>query len=976
VLRHLRRVPVRARVLAALGAGVLTATVLQVTGAAAAATRYEAENATLSQGTVANNHTGFSGTGFVDYTNVTGSYVEFTVNASAAGSATLAFRYANGTTVDRPMDIAINGSTVATAVSFAPTANWDTWATKTVTAPVAIGSNKIRATATTANGGPNLDFLDFEVTTAPAFTDYQAENATLSQATVATNHTGFTGTGFVDYTNVAGGFVEFTVNAPAAGNYGLTFRYANGTTANRPMDISVGGTVVAPNLAFNPTTNWDTWADQSVTVALTAGTNKVRATATAATGGPNLDRLRVTNPTDTEAPTPPGNFHPVADPTPFAVDVAWSPSTDNTGVVLYRVYNGGNVMAEVGGNVTTAHITLKPNTDYVLSAAAFDAAGNASQASNSYSFHSPPSDDTTPPSVPTNLHTTNIASSSISLAWNASTDDTGVAGYNVYRDGVKFATVPDLTATADSLQPNTQYSFTVDAFDGNGNTSAQAPAITATTLPADNGGSGGDPSFDRDISTNVDLAWSVAFLPDNTALVTERDRFEILRFTLSGQKTVLGKITEARTTGGEGGLLGIAVSPTFTTDHFVYIYYTSDTDNRVARFTFENGTIGAREPIVTGINKNQFHNGGRIKFGPDGFLYIATGDAKNSSLAQNLNSLNGKILRVTPTGAAAPGNPFGTRVYSYGHRNVQGLAWDSAGRLWASELGENTWDELNLIQAGKNYGWPTCEGKCGNSQFVDPVQVWDVASASPSGLAIVNDWIYMAAIRGARLWVMQIQGATTDTPRAFFNGRWGRLRDVVPTPDGGLWLTSTNNDKNGGTPSVLDNVIVRLKFTGTPFRLTTTAWANNGNIPIKYTCQQDGTAGQDISPPLTWGPGTAAAKSYAITLIDTANGNKHWVIWDIPASVFRLPEGLGLGFNVPQVSGAKQKAMGSGNTSLMFFGPCPGGSTHKYEFRLYAIDTATLPGVSSSSTVAAVETAILAHDLALFTLSGNSAAHT
>src|SRR2546423_37237 len=408
---------------------------------------------------------------------------------------------------------------------------------------------------------------------AAAATRYEAETATLSQSAVASNHTGFSGTGFVDYTNVTGGFVEFTVNAPAAGNYGLTFRYANGTAVNRPMDISVGGTVVAPNLAFNQTTNWDTWADQSATVTLAAGTNKVRATATSANGGPTLARLRVSNPTDTEAPTPPGNFHPVADPTPFAVDVTWSPSTDNVGVVLYRVYNGGNVMAEVGGNVTTAHITLKPNNDYLLSAAAFDAAGHASHASNSYSVPSPPRNDTTPPSVPGNLHTTNLASSSISLAPNASTDDTGVAGYNVYRDGVKFATVPDLTATADSLQPDTQYSFTVEAFDDNGNTSAKAPAITAKTLPADNGGSGGDPSLDRDISTNVDPGWAVAFLPDKTALATERDRFEILRFTLSGQKTVLGKITEARTTGGGGGPPGIAPSPALTPEHFVCIYF-------------------------------------------------------------------------------------------------------------------------------------------------------------------------------------------------------------------------------------------------------------------------------------------------------------------------------------------------------------------------------------------------------------------
>ncbi|HEU4422898.1 MAG TPA: YbhB/YbcL family Raf kinase inhibitor-like protein, partial [Pilimelia sp.] len=188
-----------------------------------------------------------------------------------------------------------------------------------------------------------------------------------------------------------------------------------------------------------------------------------------------------------------------------------------------------------------------------------------------------------------------------------------------------------------------------------------------------------------------------------------------------------------------------------------------------------------------------------------------------------------------------------------------------------------------------------------------------------------------------------------------------------------------NNDKNGGTPSVLDNDIVRLRFAGapTPFNLTSTAFANNGNIPIRYTCQQDGVSGNDISPPLAWTANTTGnTMSYAMTFIDTANGGKHWAIWDIPASRLSLPEGLGLGFNVPEISGAKQKAFGSGNKTLQYFGPCPGGSTHKYEFTLYAVDTATLPGVNSGSSVAAVETAILAHDLASTKLAGNSNAST
>jgi hypothetical protein len=262
---------------------------LPLTSANAAPTRYEAENATIFQGTVATNHTGFSGTGFVDYTNVTGSAVEWTVNAATAGTASLAFRFANGSTVNRPMDIRVNGTVVAAGHAFNPTANWDTWATVTITASLNAGSNTVRATATTANGGPNVDFLDVDAQTV---TDYQAENATISQGTVATNHTGFTGSGFVDYNNVTGSFVEWTVNAAAAGTVGFEIRFANGSTVNRPMDIRVNGTVVAAGLAFNPTGSWDTWANQTFSASLNAGSNTVRATATTANGGPNVDRLR------------------------------------------------------------------------------------------------------------------------------------------------------------------------------------------------------------------------------------------------------------------------------------------------------------------------------------------------------------------------------------------------------------------------------------------------------------------------------------------------------------------------------------------------------------------------------------------------------------------------------------------------------------------------------------------------------------
>jgi alpha-L-fucosidase len=255
--------------------------------------RYEAENATISQGVLENTHTGYSGTGYVNGDNVAGSYVEFTVNAATAGTANVNLGYANGTTTDRPADIDVNGTVVAASSSFPPTANWDTWAVKTLTAPVNVGTNTIRVTATTANGNPNLDYLDFTVSGGSSPVDYQAENATISEGTVATNHLNYTGTGFVDYTNVAGSYVEFAVNATAAGPVPVVVRFANGTTTNRPMDLIVNDSTAVAGHAFNPTGNWDTWATVTFTAPLVAGSNTIRLTATTANGGPNLDKITV-----------------------------------------------------------------------------------------------------------------------------------------------------------------------------------------------------------------------------------------------------------------------------------------------------------------------------------------------------------------------------------------------------------------------------------------------------------------------------------------------------------------------------------------------------------------------------------------------------------------------------------------------------------------------------------------------------------
>jgi len=253
-------------------------------------TRYEAENATISEGVVEANHLNYSGTGFVNYDNLNGSYVEWTVGVASATSARLDLRYANGTTTDRPMTITVDGTALATTASFPGTGSWDTWATKALTVSLGPGTHKIRATATTANGGPNADYLD--VTPLAAKTRYEAENATISQGVVEANHLNYSGTGFVNCDNVVGSYTQWIVSAPAAGTYAVTIRYSNGTTTDRPADIAVNGMVVATR-SFAPTANWDTWADVPLTVTLAAGSNTIRVTGTTATGPANLDYVDV-----------------------------------------------------------------------------------------------------------------------------------------------------------------------------------------------------------------------------------------------------------------------------------------------------------------------------------------------------------------------------------------------------------------------------------------------------------------------------------------------------------------------------------------------------------------------------------------------------------------------------------------------------------------------------------------------------------
>jgi len=269
--------------------------------------------------------------------------------------------------------------------------------------------------------------------------------------------------------------------------------------------------------------------------------------------------------------------------------------------------------------------------------------------------------------------------------------------------------------------------------------------------------------------------------------------------------------------GGEGGLLGLAASPTYAQDNYLYAYLTAASDNRIVRFRLS--APQTVEPILTGLAKASIHDGGRIKFGPDGMLYAGVGDAGNTANAQNQQSRNGKILRMRPDGGVPPDNPFpGSLVYTLGHRNVQGLAWDAQGRMFATEFGQNTWDEVNQIVAGGNYGWPVVEGRGPDpadspDTFIDPWAQWPTDQASPSGLTYIRGTFFLAGLGGQRLWAIYVdEEQKRADPVAWFEGEYGRIRDVAPGPDGSLWMM-TNNTDGRGSPRDGDDRIVQVRLT-------------------------------------------------------------------------------------------------------------------------------------------------------------------
>ncbi len=296
-----------------------------------------------------------------------------------------------------------------------------------------------------------------------------------------------------------------------------------------------------------------------------------------------------------------------------------------------------------------------------------------------------------------------------------------------------------------------------------------------------------------DIVTGLQVPWGLALLADGTALVSERDTALIKRVD-GATATTVATVAGVRAA-GEGGLLGLALAPDASR---VFAYFTTEQDNRIVALPWDGTTLGAPEVIFDGIPNGTIHNGGRLLVGHDDLLYVGTGETGDRDLAQDRDSLGGKILRLTLDGDPAPGNPFDTAVWSLGHRNVQGLTNDPDGRLWACEFGASSFDEVNLIQAGGNYGWSEVEGEGDDADYVEPRAVWSTDDASPSGIAYWQGSLWMAALGGGRLWEVPLDGEEAGTPRAWFDETYGRLRTVAADPSGDfLWLSTSNTDGRG-----------------------------------------------------------------------------------------------------------------------------------------------------------------------------------
>jgi glucose/arabinose dehydrogenase len=324
------------------------------------------------------------------------------------------------------------------------------------------------------------------------------------------------------------------------------------------------------------------------------------------------------------------------------------------------------------------------------------------------------------------------------------------------------------------------------------------------------------------VATNLEVPWSMAFAPDGRLFVTERPgRVRILN--LAAGTSELALTLDDTFAQGEAGAMGVALDPNFGVSRLVYVYYTARSGgsavNRLVRYREVGSRLAERVVLLDDVPANTIHDGGRIRFGPDGLLYISTGDASTQSLSQSLGSLAGKILRLNPDGTSPRGNPFGSPVYTYGHRNPQGFDWHpTSGQLWASEHGSTGNDEINLIRQGANYGWPTIQGAATMPSMETPLAFFNPAIA-PSGSSFYRGRVvpqfennlFVGTLRGLHLLRLQLDGSGSRivAQERLLDQRYGRIRDVVMGPDGLLYFC-TNNRDGRGTPETADDRIARL----------------------------------------------------------------------------------------------------------------------------------------------------------------------
>lgn len=333
---------------------------------------------------------------------------------------------------------------------------------------------------------------------------------------------------------------------------------------------------------------------------------------------------------------------------------------------------------------------------------------------------------------------------------------------------------------------------------------SSTPPASPTPPPSPTPTGPADLGKPQDLVTGLTTPWGLVVLADGSLLVSSRDTGKILRITEGEQTTVTTVPGVQRSS--EGGLLGIAVTPD---EKHLFCYHSSASDNRIVRYRWDGASLSDDTVLLDGIPMAANHNGGRLTFGPDGFLYASTGDASDRSLAQDTDSPAGKILRLTMEGKAAPDNPFDNLIWSFGHRNVQGMAFDDEGRLWASEFGDKYQDEINLIEAGGNYGWPEIEGdEPGPDGRIAPKVTWPTDEASPSGLAFAGGSLWAAALRGTRLWQIPLDGTDVGKPIAHLNGDHGRLRTVAAADD--AILVTTSNTDGRATPAADDDRILTI----------------------------------------------------------------------------------------------------------------------------------------------------------------------